>query len=118
QIGLVSGLDNWLVCGAIIIIATAGKFGGSFIAARVTGLGWRDSAALGALMNTRGLMELIALNIGLDLHVISPTVFAMMVIMALVTTFMTTPVLFLLSRERPQEDDEVSSEAIGTTAGR
>jgi Kef-type K+ transport system membrane component KefB len=77
----------------IILVATAGKFGGTLLSARVTGLGWRDSTALGVLMNTRGLMELIVLNIGLDLHVITPTLFAMMVLMALVTTVSTTPVL-------------------------
>jgi Kef-type K+ transport system membrane component KefB len=93
QIGLVSGWENWLACLAIIVVATVGKFGGTLLAARLTGLSWRDAAALGTLMNTRGLMELIVLNIGLDLGVISPTLFAMMVIMALVTTAATSPVL-------------------------
>ncbi|MBX3413374.1 MAG: cation:proton antiporter [Pirellulales bacterium] len=93
QISLVSGWQSWLWCAAIILVATAGKFGGTLGAARLTGLPWRESAALGALMNTRGLMELIVLNIGLDLGVISPTLFAMMVIMALVTTATTAPVL-------------------------
>jgi Kef-type K+ transport system membrane component KefB len=93
QIGLVASAEQWLFCGLIILVATAGKFGGTFIAARLTGLGWRNAAALGTLMNTRGLMELIVLNIGLDLGVISPTLFAMMVIMALVTTMATAPVL-------------------------
>jgi Kef-type K+ transport system membrane component KefB len=93
QIGLVSGLEEWLICLLIIAVATAGKFGGTLLAARVTGLGWRESSALGILMNTRGLMELIVLNIGLDLKVISPTLFAMMVLMALVTTIATTPLL-------------------------
>jgi Kef-type K+ transport system membrane component KefB len=97
QIGLVSGTEQWMLCGAIIVVATAGKFGGTLIAARLTGLGWRTSASLGVLMNTRGLMELIALNIGLDLGVISPALFAMMVLMALVTTMMTTPLLQLLT---------------------
>lgn len=93
HISLVSGLDSWLWCGAIILMATLGKFGGTLVAARLTGLNWRDSAALGTLMNTRGLMELIVLNIGLDLGIISPTLFAMMVVMALVTTAMTAPIL-------------------------
>lgn len=97
QIGLIHG-DQWLICGAIILVACAGKFGGSFVAARLTGLGWRDAASLGILMNTRGLMELIVLNIGLDLKVISPTLFAMLVIMAVATTFATTPILDALSR--------------------
>jgi Kef-type K+ transport system membrane component KefB len=96
QIGLVSGVDEWLLCGLVVLTACVGKFGGSFVAARVTGLGWRESAALGILMNTRGLMELIVLNIGLDLRVISPTLFAMLVIMAVLTTMATTPLLHLL----------------------
>jgi Kef-type K+ transport system membrane component KefB len=100
QIGLISGLDNWLACALIIAVACLGKFGGSSIAARLSGLDWRDSASIGVLMNTRGLMELIVLNIGLDLKVLSPTLFAMMVIMALVTTFATTPVLHLIDRGR------------------
>jgi Kef-type K+ transport system membrane component KefB len=93
QIGLVSGWEEWLVCGVIILAATAGKFGGTFLAARLTGIDGRTSAALGILMNTRGLMELIVLNVGLDLGVISPALFAMMVVMALATTLATTPVL-------------------------
>jgi Kef-type K+ transport system membrane component KefB len=97
QIGLVAGLDEWLLCGVIILVATLGKFGGSLIAARLTGLGWRTAASLGILMNTRGLMELIVLNIGLDLGVISPTLFAMMILMALATTIATTPVLHFLN---------------------
>jgi Kef-type K+ transport system membrane component KefB len=108
QIGLVSGLDNWLVCGVIIIVACLGKFGGSAVAARLTGLSWRDATSIGVLMNTRGLMELVVLNIGLDLKVLSPTLFAMMVIMALVTTFATTPVLHLLQRSRPLEADSAT----------
>ena len=93
QIGLVSSLSEWLFCGAIIVAATLGKFGGTLLAARLTGIDWRTSASLGILMNTRGLMELIVLNIGLDLGVISPTLFAMLVLMAIVTTMMTTPCL-------------------------
>jgi Kef-type K+ transport system membrane component KefB len=98
QIGLLDGLENWLLCGVIIAVASLGKFGGSLAAARVVGLGWRDGAALGILMNTRGLMELIVLNLGLDLGVISPALFAMLVVMALVTTFATTPVLEMIVR--------------------
>lgn len=93
QIGLLDTPEAWLQCALIILVACLGKFGGSYVAARWTGLGWRESAALGILMNTRGLMELIVLNIGLELGVISPTLFTMMVLMALVTTFMTTPIL-------------------------
>jgi len=99
QIGLVTGLDQWLMCALIIFVATLGKFGGAFVAARLTGMDWRNAAALGTLMNTRGLMELIVLNIGLDLGVISPLLFTMMVLMALVTTMATAPVLrWLLPR--------------------
>jgi Kef-type K+ transport system membrane component KefB len=98
EIALVSGVGDWLVCGLLILVATAGKFGGACVAARLTGLGWRPAAALGVLMNTRGLMELIALNIGLDMQVISPTVYAMMVLMALVTTMATAPLLELIVR--------------------
>jgi K+:H+ antiporter len=101
QIGLVAGYEQWLLCGLIILVATAGKFGGTLAAGRLTGLGWRDAAALGLLMNTRGLMELIVLNIGLDLGVISPTLFAMMVLMALVTTMAASPLLQLQAL-RPQ----------------
>jgi len=111
QIGLISGVDNWIVCGVIIVLACLGKFGGSALAARLTGLDWRDSASIGVLMNTRGLMELIVLNIGLDLKVLSPTLFAMMVIMALVTTFATTPVLHLFGRGRPIDPHDASAPA-------
>lgn len=93
QIGLLSGVYEWSVCALIILVATVGKFGGGTVAARVTGLGWRQAAGLGVLMNTRGLMELIVLNVGLDLGVISPTLFTMLVVMALVTTVATTPIL-------------------------
>jgi Kef-type K+ transport system membrane component KefB len=101
EIGLISGAASWALCGLIVIVACAGKFGGSFVASRLVGYGWRDSAALGVLMNTRGLVELIVLNIGLDLGIISPTLFTMLVVMALVTTFMTTPILQLLLRKNP-----------------
>ncbi|HEX2444515.1 MAG TPA: cation:proton antiporter [Vicinamibacterales bacterium] len=103
EIGLVSGFDEWLICGLIILVATAGKFGGTLAAARFTGLPWRQATGLGILMNTRGLMELVVLNIGLDLGVISPTLFTMMVLMALVTTIATTPVLESLGLGRACE---------------
>jgi Kef-type K+ transport system membrane component KefB/nucleotide-binding universal stress UspA family protein len=96
QIGLLDSTHAWFMCGLIILVACAGKFGGSAIGGKLTGLTWREAGAIGILMNTRGLMELIVLNIGLDLKVISPTLFAMMVIMALVTTFMTTPLLHVV----------------------
>jgi Kef-type K+ transport system membrane component KefB/nucleotide-binding universal stress UspA family protein len=96
QVGLLSSADAWAMCGLIILLACLGKFGGSAVAARLTGMRWREAGAVGILMNTRGLMELIVLNLGLDLGVISPTLFTMMVVMALVTTFMTTPLLKLI----------------------
>lgn len=103
QIGLVDGAFEWLLCGVIVLVACAGKFGGTLAAARFTGLPWRESAALGILMNTRGLMELVVLNIGLDLKVLSPKLFAMMVLMAVITTLMTTPVLHSLTRGTEDE---------------
>jgi Kef-type K+ transport system membrane component KefB len=96
RIDLMTGGEDWLLCGLIVLAAVAGKFGGVLVAARVAGLHWRLAAALGALMNTRGLMELVVLNIGLDLGVLSPALFAMMVIMALATTLMTAPLVRLL----------------------
>src|SRR5579884_2413147 len=96
HIGLVSGMEQWLICGLIIVAATVGKVGGTLFSARLGGLGWRNATALGLLMNTRGLMELIVLNIGLDLNVISPPLFAMMVFMAVATTMATAPLLQLL----------------------
>jgi K+:H+ antiporter len=93
QIGLLDTPALWTQCALVVGVATLGKFGGSAVAARVTGLGWREACALGVLMNTRGLMELIILNIGYDLGVISPALFAMMVLMAILTTVATTPVL-------------------------
>jgi Kef-type K+ transport system membrane component KefB len=104
QLGLVSGTQSWLLCGAIILVACAGKFGGTLLAARGVGFSWQNAAALGALMNTRGLVELIVLNIGLDLKVISPTLFTMLVLMALVTTIITTPLLRLILRGRSRAE--------------
>jgi Kef-type K+ transport system membrane component KefB len=104
QIGLVSGGEAALACVLIVAVATAGKFGGSAIAALAMGLGRRRSLELGILMNTRGLMELIVLNVGLDLGLVSPTLFAMLVIMALVTTLATTPILDLLRSRSPVGD--------------
>jgi Kef-type K+ transport system membrane component KefB len=100
QVQLVGSSVEWLFCGLIVLAACVGKYGGSTVAARLTGLGWRDASALGILMNTRGLVELIVLNIGLDLKVISPTLFAMLVIMALVTTFATSPIFDAITRPR------------------
>ena len=111
QIGLVDSSEDRAVAGVLILVATAGKFGGSTLAARVTGMRWRESSAIGILMNTRGLMELIVLNIGFDLGVISPTIFTMMVIMALVTTFATTPILRLVYPDAELARDRVTIDA-------
>ncbi|HEX7185801.1 MAG TPA: cation:proton antiporter [Thermoanaerobaculia bacterium] len=93
QVGLLNDRWSWLVCLGIIALAITGKLVGSMLAARWTGMSWADSFGLGALMNTRGLVELIVLNLGYDLGVLSPKIFAMLVLMALITTFMTGPLL-------------------------
>ena len=100
QIGLLNGAQDWLICLLIIAVATAGKLGGSALAARLTGMKWRESLQLGALMNTRGLMELIALNIGYDMGILSQRIFTMLVIMALVTTVMTGPLVTFFGKEQ------------------
>ncbi|HCD9236544.1 cation/H(+) antiporter [Elizabethkingia anophelis] len=93
EIGLLNHGHLWMTAGLIILVAVIGKFIGSALTAKFLRIGWKDSLTIGALMNTRGLMELIVLNIGYDLGVLSPEIFAMMVIMALFTTFMTGPSL-------------------------
>jgi Kef-type K+ transport system membrane component KefB len=98
QVGLLQDSAAWLACAVIVLVATVGKFGGSFLAARLTGSNAREAASLGILMNTRGLMELVVLNVGLDLGVLSPALFAMFVLMAIVTTLATTPILQVLMR--------------------
>ena len=110
QIGLLNDIHLWEICALIISVAVAGKFFGSAIAAKFVGQSWKESLMIGALMNTRGLMELIVLNIGFDLGILSPSVFAMLVIMALVTTFMTGPALdfinFILPDKKINELEE------------
>lgn len=93
QIGLLDSPSAWLTCALIIVVACLGKFGAGALAARLGGLSWRESTAVGALMNARGMIVLIMLNLGLDLGLVSPTLFTMLVIMALFTTFLATPVL-------------------------
>jgi Kef-type K+ transport system membrane component KefB len=97
---LIAGAEMWLYCAVIIALAIIGKLGGSLFAARITGMSWREAAAVGVLMNTRGLVELVILNIGLDLGILSPALFSIMVLMALVTTFMTSPLLSWIYPER------------------
>lgn len=117
QIGLLDSAEAWTMCLVIIVVACVGKFGGSAVAARLTGLRWREAAALGVLMNTRGLMELIVLNIGLDLGVISPALFTMMVLMALVTTFITTPLLARIYPTAGAVDDDAAETGLTAPAG-
>lgn len=92
---------DWIIFAGLMFLAVAGKLGGVSLAARFTGTPWRNALALGALMNTRGLMELIVLNVGLDLGILSPRIFTMMVLMALLTTAMTGPLLTWLKVGRP-----------------
>jgi len=110
EIGLLNDPYLWKVTGLIILVAVVGKFVGSALAAKFVGQNWKDSLTIGALMNTRGLMELVVLNIGYDLGVLTPEIFAMMVIMALVTTFMTGPSLDLINWIFKSKSVEVSEE--------
>lgn len=110
QVGLLDSPAAWGICALLTAVAVIGKFGGATVAARATGQSWRDAMSVGVLMNTRGLMELVVLNIGLDLGVISPTVFTMMVLMALVTTVMTSPLVARLQRR------EVTAPAVDARA--
>jgi Kef-type K+ transport system membrane component KefB len=100
HVGLLNDWQSWLVCLVIVAVAIAGKLGGSSVMARLTGSNWHDALSLGILMNTRGLVELVVLNIGYDLGILSQSVFTMMVIMALITTFMTGPLLSLVNLKR------------------
>lgn len=110
EIGLLNDPYLWKITGLIILVAVSGKFFGSAMAAKFVGQSWKDSLTIGALMNTRGLMELVVLNIGYDLGVLSPEIFTMMVIMALCTTFMTGPALDLINRIFKTKSGEVPQE--------
>jgi Kef-type K+ transport system membrane component KefB len=96
EVSLLNDWQGWAMCGVIILVAIAGKLGGSMLMSRWTGMSWSQSFSIGVLMNTRGLVELVVLNIGYDLGILSGRIFAMMVLMALVTTFMTGPLLSLV----------------------
>lgn len=115
QIGLLNDEHLWITAGFIILTAVVGKFAGSALTAKFLGINWKESLTIGALMNTRGLMELIVLNIGYDLGVLSPEIFAMMVIMALFTTFMTGPALdfinFIFKSKKTEEDNKDHNDA-------
>ena len=110
EIGLLNHGHLWITAGLIILVAVTGKFIGSALTAKFLRIGWKDSLTIGALMNTRGLMELIVLNIGYDLGVLSPEIFAMMVIMALFTTFMTGPSLdfinYIFKGKKSENEEE------------
>jgi len=115
HIGLLNDWHLWMVAFAIIAVAVTGKFLGSALAARFVGQSWKDSLIIGALMNTRGLMELVVLNIGYDLGVLSDEIFAMMVIMALFTTFMTGPILDFLNWLIPDKHEDLSTSSTVAT---
>jgi len=106
EIGLLNTPHLWIICGIFILVAVSGKFMGGAFSARFLGETWKDSLSLGILMNTRGLMELIVLNIGYEMGILPPAIFVMLVIMALVTTFMTTPALSIINRIFPEKDIE------------
>lgn len=110
EVGLINSGHLWLVCFIIILIAVVGKFGGTLLASRYAGLNWNHSLTLSVLMNAKGLMELIVLNIGYDLGILSPEVFAMLVLMALVTTILTGPGLNLIEAFRPRKEHRVLRE--------
>lgn len=117
RIDLLGGGTVWLMFALIFVVAIVGKFGGTFAAGRLTGLSTLSASMLGTLMNTRGLMELIVLNVGLTLGIISPKLFAIMVLMALVTTAITSPMLrFLMNRATRKEDLDMLSDSRSTGA--
>ncbi|TMC18967.1 MAG: hypothetical protein E6J34_15840 [Chloroflexi bacterium] len=115
EITLISSPWLWLICLLVLVVACAGKIFGAIFAMRFMGEGWRNALSLGILMNTRGLVELIVLNIGLDLGVLSPTMFAIMVIMALVTTMMVSPLLLLLGYQQKAYREEDSNDIPDTS---
>jgi Kef-type K+ transport system membrane component KefB len=106
EIGLINSIYLWKITGWVILIAVAGKFAGSALSLKFIGQKWRDSLIIGALMNTRGLMQLVALSIGYDLGVLSPEIYTIMIIMAIVTTFMTGPALDLINKFLPEKISE------------
>lgn len=109
EIGLINSPALWGVCLLLITVAVAGKLGGCAVAARLVGESWKDSFTIGTLMNTRGLMELVALNIGYEMGVLPPSIFVILVIMALVTTFMTTPLLHLVERIFARREERLAA---------
>lgn len=110
DIGTMGGGILWVMCGLVLLAAFVGKFGGCWAAARLHGLGWREASMVGVLMNTRALMELIVINIGFELGIIPKSVFFMLVLMAVVTTYVTTPALRWLMPSSELEQDYLRSE--------
>ena len=107
SIGSIAGLEMWFFFALVLATAVLGKFGGAAGMGRLVGLSWRDAGIIGTLMNTRGLVELVILNIGFDLGVIPPPLYTMMVLMALITTFMTTPIIMRLYPESARQQELV-----------
>ena len=113
QVGLIQSPALLLICLLILVVACVGKIGGATLAARVMGDSLRDALSLGVLMNTRGLVELIVLNVGLQLGILSPTLFAMFVVMAVVTTMMAAPLLWLLGHRMSNTAEALKEEQNG-----
>src|SRR5262245_3069746 len=114
DIGTMSDASSWVMCGMVLLVAFLGKFGGCSLAARLSGMPWREASMIGVMMNTRALMELIVINIGFELGVIPQSVFFMLVFMAVVTTYITTPVLRRLARSSEVARDYLRSEFAGS----
>jgi Kef-type K+ transport system membrane component KefB len=110
DIGTMRGSGLWVMCGLVLLAAFVGKFGGCWLAARFSGLPWREASIIGVMMNTRALMELIVINIGFELGVIPKSVFFMLVVMAVVSTYVTAPMLRRLIRSSEVEQEYLSSE--------
>ena len=116
HIGLINSPVLWFLCALLLLIACLSKILGGTLSLKVFGESWKESLTLGTLMNTRGLVELILLNIALDLNIISPTLFAMLVIMAVVTTMMAPPLLFFLGYRQENKREQETLEPSGNNA--
>jgi Kef-type K+ transport system membrane component KefB len=117
SVQLINSAPLWRDAAIVFAIAVVGKGGASMVAARAMGMRWRDAGALGALLNTRGLIELVILNIGLERGILSPTLFSMLVLMAIATTCMTSPIVSALLSGRPVEERErLEGAAVGLAA--
>jgi Kef-type K+ transport system membrane component KefB len=110
--GALHGAWVWALCALVVVVAVAGKVGGCALAAMTQKLSRSDALSIGVLMNTRGLMELVVINVGLDLGIIPHSVFFMLVVMAIVTTYMTAPLVRRILR-----DSEMAPGFTGTYAG-